>query len=295
MKPARFIIIFSVIVLALLTAAVWYYPVNADFRTDNPYWNGSKDMNACYPAVPLPSLADLPPSADGNTLILIPYLDFTAGELDILSRFVATGGNLVLADDYGFGNRIVEHLELDVRFSGEDLLDPLFHYKNQRLPRVTHLTPRSVTRDTESLILNHATCLTNVDTGDALALSSSASYLDLNGNEKRDDNEPAGPLPVIARFALGKGQVILVSDPSLFINSMDTIESNSIFIDNIASITTGELYLDQSHLPPSNLTQSKNRLTSLHEGLSGPLGTVSLLAIAVILTLMPVWRQRKYE
>ncbi|GAH71647.1 unnamed protein product, partial [marine sediment metagenome] len=260
MELRRFLVILTIALVIILAVVVWFLPTNEDFRADNPFWNGTKDISSSYPASPLASLSDLPPLPSGSTLILIPYLDFTPAELEQLHTFVTQGGTLVLADDYGFGNQILEYLGLKARFSGQVLLDPMSNYKNKWFPRISHIRPSSLTTNTESLILNHATCLTDVETGDALALSSVFSFLDLNGNEEWDEDEPTGPLPVISHHSLGSGQLILVSDPSIFINSMETIESNYDFVQNIAAITTFRLLVDQSHLPPSNLHQTKNLL-----------------------------------
>ena len=293
MELRRFLVILTIALVIILGIVVWFFPSNEDFRTENPFWNGTRDISSIIPASPLASLSDLPSSPQGATLILIPYLNFIPTELDKLNNFVTQGGTLVLADDYGFGNQILEYLGLKARFSGQTLLDPLFSYKNKWLPRIYHLTENSVTINTESLILNHATCLIDVETKDVLAQSSSFSFLDLNGNEEWDENEPTGPLPVISRHSLGSGQIILISDPSIFINSMETMGSNYNFIQNIADITTSRLLIDQSHLPPSNLHQTKNLLAYIRGWLITPVGTLSLVILALTITLMPIWQRRR--
>jgi len=143
----------------MLIIAVWFFPSNEDFRVENPFWNGTRDISASYPAQPLESLSDLPPSPQGTTLILIPYLNCTPAELEQLNRFVSQGGRLVLADDYGYGNQILEYLGLRARFAGETLLDPLVNYKNKQFPKIIHLEPSLLTSNTGSLVFNHATCL----------------------------------------------------------------------------------------------------------------------------------------
>ncbi len=293
MELRRFLVILTIALVIILVIVAWFSPSNEDFRAENPFWNGTRDISSSFPALPLASLSDLPPSPQGATLILIPYLDFTPGELGELKSFVTQGGTLVLADDYGFGNQILEYLRLKARFSGEILLDPLFNHKNKWFPRISHLASSSVTSNTESLILNHATCLMDVESDDILALSSSFSFLDLNGNQAWDEEEPTGPLPVISHHNLGNGKMILISDPSIFINSMETIEDNYNFIQNLAAITTSELLIDQSHLPPSNLHQTKNLLAYARDYLITPVGTLGLVIVVLTITLMPVWHRRR--
>lgn len=292
MELRRFLLIITVTLLIALTLTVWFFPSNDDFRVDNPFWNGIKDIRAEYQVQPLDSLADLPSSPDGATLLVIPYLSCTSTELEHLNYFVSRGGRLIIADDYGHGNQILEYLGLKVRFSGQILLDPLVNYKNKHFPRIIHLQPDPLTENTDELVFNHATSLTNITADNTLALASPFSFLDYNGNGAREDGEPTGPLPVISRHELGSGQVILVSDPSLFINSMDKIAGNDGFIQNIAA-TSPVLYIDQSHLTSSELHRTRGWLQYTRSLFSTPVGTVGLVLAAIIAALIPIWHKRK--
>jgi len=291
----RFLVMLTIALVIILTVVMWLSPTNDDFRTDNPSWNGAKSVSSSYPVSPLESLSNLPPSPKGSTLILIPYLQSSSTELEALNSFITQGGTLILADDYGYGNQVLEYLGLKARFSGQPLLDPLANYKNKWFPRISPLQSGSLTNNIESLVFNHATCLTDVEATDVLAQSSSFSFLDLNGNQVWEEDEPTGPLPVISQHNLGSGQIILIADPSIFINSMETLESNYNFIQNIAAITTSNLLIDQSHLPPSNLHQTKNLLARIHGFLITPLGTLGLVILALTITLMPLWHKKKTE
>jgi hypothetical protein len=289
----RFLSILTIALVIILIIAVWFFPSNDDFRIENPFWNGTRDINTAHPVQPLDSLVDLPPSPQGSTLILIPYLKCTPAELAQINSFVSRGGRLILADDYGHGNQILEYLGIRARFSGEILLDPLINYKNKQFPRIVQLEPDPMTSDIENLVFNHATCLVNVDTTDTLALSSPFSFIDPSGNGIREEGEPTGPLPVVSHHKLGSGQVILVADPSLFINSMEPIEDNDRFIQNIAAITTTNLFFDQSHLPPSELHQTKSLLAQARGCLATPPVTAGLVTLALTATLVPIWHKKK--
>jgi len=280
------------VLMVLLALGIWFYPSNSDFRAENPLWNGVQAMATDYHIQPLDALAGLPPSPYGVSLFVIPYLDFKTAEMEQLRRFVSQGGRLILADDYGYGNRVLEYLGLRARFTGEVLLDPLVNYKNERLPRITRLQPDALTANTDNLVFNHATCLANVSGNESLALSSPFSFLDLNGNGSHEDNEPSGPLPVISRHQLGDGQVILIADPSLFINSMNAIEGNAALMRNIAS-GADALYIDQSHLEQSELYRSRSWLQKARHLASTSAGSAGLVIIALTAALVPVWHQKK--
>ena len=292
MTLRRFLMLLAVVSVIILAVVAWVFPSDEDFQTENPFWNGSSELSLNHSLTPLESLAELPVAPAGTTLVLIPYIDFTPSELEDIERFVTGGGMLVLADDYGFGNEVLEYLGVEARFAGQVLLDPLFNYKNERLPRIFDLSADSVTSGIDSLVLNHATCLTDVSDSDVLALSSSFSFLDLNDNEEWDIDEPTGPLPVISQHTLAAGRIILVSDPSIFINSMDTLDDNYTIIENIAEITSSQLLIDQSHLPYSDLHQTKDVLASIRSALATPVGTLVLVTVLLIITLRPMWPRK---
>lgn len=288
----RFLVLLITTVFILLVMLAWFLPSNDDFRTENPFWNGTRDMSLNYTTSPLESLSTLPHVPQEATLILIPYLDFTIGELEELNSFITRGGTLILADDYGYGNQILEYLGLKARFSNQILLDPLDNYKNNWFPRIAYFKPNPLTNNLESLVFNHATSLTNIATGEIMAMSSLFSFLDLNSNQIHDEDEPIGRLPVFSRHNLGDGQVMLISDPSIFINSMEAQGSNHNVIQNIAAFTNSNLLIDQSHLPLSNLQQTKNLLVRIRSFLVTLPGTLGLVILALTITLMPIWHKQ---
>jgi hypothetical protein len=288
----RFLILITAALIIILALGIWFYPSNEDFRTENPLWNGVKAITSDLHIRPLGALANLPPLSYGATLIVIPYLDFKTAELEKLRSFAEQGGSLILADDYGYGNRVLTFLGLEARFTGEVLLDPLVNYKNKQFPRIVHLQPDTLTAHTDNIVFNHATSLAGVAGAEVLAVSSPFSFLDLNDNGVHEDNEPSGPLPVISRHRLGEGQVILISDPSLFINTMSALEGNAALMQNIAA-SSDEVYIDQSHLTQSELHRTRNRLQKARDLASTPAGTSGLVIISMIASLMPIWHKKK--
>jgi len=224
-------------------------------------------------------------------LIVIPYLDFTEAELDKLKDYVLKGGTLLILDDYGYGNKILEYFGLSQRFSGAPLLDPLFNYKNKQFPKVMDFTPEI--EGVEGILLNHASSLSGVSEEEVLAWSSQFSFLDLDNNSAWDEGEPMGPLPVAAHIKLSEGNIVLVADPSILINSMD-MEDNYRFIKKLIEIENPNpvVFIDQSHLPGAALDEAKGVLATVQANLRTPLGTIGLIAVILILILRPVWRRR---
>lgn len=293
MELRRFLMLVALVVVIILVALAWFFPSNEDFDADNYFWNGARDISSLIPLTALSSLSDLPSAPVGSTLIVIPYLKFTPPEFEMLKRFTTGGGTLIIADDFGFGNQILEYLGMKERFSGQALLDPLMYYKSKWFPRIYNIKTSLLTANSDNLVFNHATGLLNVEAGNTLALSSSLSFLDLNGNARRDTAEPGGPIPVITQHNLGSGKLVLITDPSIFINSMDRLEGNATLMRNIADAAPSGIFLDQSHLPATNLRQTKSLLTAIQVFLANPLVTMGVIIIAVTGALLTAQQRRK--
>jgi len=71
------------------------------------------------------------------------------------------------------------------------------------------------------------------------------------------------------------------------------MEGNYELAQNIAAITTSRLLIDQSHLPPSNLSESKNLLAYIRGFLNTTIGTLGLVIVALIITLIPILSKKE--
>jgi hypothetical protein len=282
-------------VVILLTVTIWFYPSKQDFRVDNSSWNGMATISVRLQASPVKFLADLPSVPQETSLVVIPYTDFTQLELRGLREYVFGGGTLVLADDYGHGNEVLSYLGIKARFIQEPLLDPVSHYKNKWLPRITNFASPPTSSEVKSLVLNHATALSGITESESMALSSNFSFLDMNHNSAWDEGELRGPLPVAARLKVGQGWLVLIADPSIVINSMLDIGDNYEFVKNILHFQVAEptILLDQSHLPMTSLDSSKMMLVRTRNTLSTPEGTLGVLFVILALGLIPIWYRRK--
>jgi len=292
-------IVRNVTAIALAVAAiislvsVWFYPSIQDFMQTNPFWNGLRDFSAEFDVTLTESPSDISKKPESTALIIIPYSPYHEDYLEDIEDFVQHGGFLLLFDDYGYGNTILEHLGLETRFSGRSLLDPLFCYKNQWLPRVTHFSTELADADIEAVVLNHGTALSGVDSTKALAWSSDSSFLDLNENDSLDEGEPGGPFPIAAVTRLGNGTVLILSDPSISINSMVGRDNNHDFLEHlIQEYGQGrELLADISRLPKTPLDESKLRLSQTKERIEHPYSVMAVLGTVVFLIFRP-WQRK---
>jgi hypothetical protein len=96
----------------------------------------------------------------------------------------------------------------------------------------TQFEPSPLTAEVSSLALNYASSL-EVEDLNVVARSSPFSYLDLNHDGDRNASEPVGPLPVAGQMVVGTGRLILLADPSIFINTMLAAEDNRRFVQSL--------------------------------------------------------------
>ena len=288
MKLWLFLPLLGASVAGILALTVWLFPTTGDFRDENPFWNGLEDFRREFNAEPLDSLQELPAGAgvEGSIVIVIPYVAFEGKDVNRLRSYIERGGVVVIADDYGYGNTILEGFGIPARFANVPLIDPLFNYRTSAFPLATEFEPSPLTAEVSSLALNYATGL-DAEGLTTIARSSSFSYLDLNNSGSYDATEPLGPVPVVGHTRLGSGDLFLLADPSLFISSMLGAADNLVFLRNLMK-TAGEdatVFVDQSHLPPSRLDETKTSLAAVRKAGARPevlAGATALLIIVLI-------------
>lgn len=295
MEARKKLLVLMLVIVLVLSAIVWFYPPTGDFRADNPFWNGISVLSGQAKVTPVGSLGDLPSVGKGTALVLVPYEEFSDSELGQLRSYVSSGGTLVLLDDYGFGNQVLASLGLNMRFIGQPLLDPLFDYRNDQLPKITIFADVSVAANVSSVVFNHATALSGTSSVSVIASSSSFSFVDMNNDGEFDSGDLSGPLPVAAYVNVDQGCVVAVADPSCLINGMISMDDNLQFISNIADIRGGnsQVFVDQSHLPTSPLDEAKGSLAIIYGVVASPLGTLSLIALALAIPLTSVFKRRE--
>jgi len=277
-------IILSAFIISILL--IIYIAPQIDFSVANPMWNGYSDaeniLNATVLNSPLTVLTQYP--EDNSCLILIPYKPYNISELNTIKTFIHDGGTVILLNDYGYGNMILDFINAPVRFDEDGILiDPLFNYKNGRLPKIMDFNRDISTRNITSVILNHASIIDVLDSRAViLAESGSFSYFDRNFNYKYDKGEPKGPFPVFVKFRYGDGTVYALSDPSILLNSMVKLGDNIRLIENI--IGNKNVLIDQYHLKMNIHYEIRQILLEVF-GFIGETYIFPYFAISLIITI----------
>jgi hypothetical protein len=292
------------LVLLMVSMITPVISTSTDFSIYNSGWNGtSKLAMSTYqlgkfaPSLTVQStgseisvvhldLAEIPLDPGTDALVITgPTEEFSAAEGSLVGDFVRRGGVLLLADDFGTGNSLLEGMNATSRFSRTLLMDLAFDKKPEFSVCFTFTDDR-LSENVTSILLNHPSSLTVQGTAtETIASSSIASWLDTDANRAQDIGEPKGPFPVIARERLGQGSIILLSDPSVLINGMREHLDNAVLADNLL-LEVGELrtavYFDESHrtyFDPVSITTT----------LTGDLSLDSKIAILALAFVLLLW------
>jgi hypothetical protein len=262
------------VLIILLTIATPMSLAISDFSIYNTGWNGcSKIIIDGYQAgkfIHTISLneSDFSPiqnsfinynldNSNSTIIIIGPQINFSEEESRYIKNFLMEGGTLFIADDFGTSNNLLSKINASSRFSRKLLLDLSFE-KNASFVAIFDFNTHShqIVRNISSLLLNYPSSIDTTKESTILLRSSKLSWLDNNLNGKEDFYELKGPFPILVIEEYGKGEIILLSGPSLLINSMVNKLDNEQFIyhlfnylyDNKKSIIIDEYHRD-SFLP----------------------------------------------
>ncbi|SFK65091.1 protein of unknown function [Halogranum rubrum] len=283
----------GVVALAIIVAAS---TSTAAFGVYNSAWDGASGLQAEADAVGTESEIALNTTAyetaDANrtvAVVLSPETRYNATDTQRVQQFVESGGTLVVAEDYGtHSNDLLATVGASASVTGQPLRDERNSYRSPAMPIATNVTNDSLTANVSQLTINHGTVV-EPNGADVLVRSSEFSYLDANRNEQLDDSESLQQYPVVTTESVGDGRVVVVSDPSLFINAMLERPGNQQFTQNLFGAHERVL-LDYSHAgkqPPLAVGLLTVRESPLLQVLLGALGLG-----AIIVWLRPPQRVR---
>jgi hypothetical protein len=229
MAPARSRLVAALPLAAALTVAAVPAPTSAqptpaptpsgtrddsdgDYGPDNAGWNGLRDLFALARGLGLrPEMhADIVWDDLGDDTALLVLYPLGKLDTDKFISFVGGGGRLVLADDFGSSEALLERLGL-TRHHGEARTQR-FYQDNPMLPVARAHAEHELTRDVDEVVTNHPAWLRG-------GLTPVLGF---------------GPGDIVcAAGQLGDGTIVLLSDPSVLINNMLELSGNLAFAANL--------------------------------------------------------------
>lgn len=289
MRPVFWFV--GLLITASLLLASLHLSANAlDFSRYNLGWNGTSRFFSDLDGDRATEVTDS--SALGsfrNTLLLViaPGRPYRPDEIAACRRYLEDGNTIFLADDFGTGNSLLRGVGSGIVIVQSPLLSFDREYDDPGMVVVTRVKNSTVPGDPSRMVLNVPA---SVEGGEPLMTSSFLSWIDRNGNGRIDSSEPLGRHTVLARERVGRGELIVLADPGIFINAMYSPGSeldNRKFISSLVT-NTSPVLIDQIN---SRTADDEGVSLALHSVVKDPAENFGIIA-AGVLVLMVAWVRR---
>jgi hypothetical protein len=277
-----------------------YWPIQDSYHPLNNDWNGCSEIASASKNITLLFSYGQELPKNSTLAIIGPSLSFSASDAAIIRNYLERNGTVLLADDFGSGNSLLQELNVSVRFTGKPLADLYAYSKNPSFPLVSDFSPSPISDNVSVVVLNHPSFLQIGNTSQVTILASSSpfSFIDLQGSGTPAQNESINSYPVMAYTHIGPGSLVLIADSGMFINEMIGLYDNMRLFENVVSAGGGGfLVFDLEHLAGAPLTNMrllvKNTLGRLIGFARASIYVQGLFVLLVVLVSLPIQRLRR--
>lgn len=171
-------------------------------------------------------------SKNGTLVVIAPNVDFSNREVEVLRSFISSGGTLLLADDFNGGNSLLAALNVSARLSQEPAVSVTYS-SSSAYPMTRAISP-ALLRGASYVVFHRPAVILNAQ--NPLAFTSNATLF----------NGAYGAFPIIDEIRYGRGRIILVSDPDIFVNAL--FKENEPFLRDLVAYLPGKVfYIDEAH------------------------------------------------
>ena len=252
-------VLVSLVAVVLIAFVATGATSSSAFGAFNPSWDGASALREQADAADLETqiIQDTAeftsvPASDSLGVVFSPEQSYTPTDTARLNQFVRNGGTLLIAEDFGSNtNPLLSALGVQARINGSSVRDERYHYRSPAFPVANNVSSHSLVTNVSALTLNHGSVI-EPNGATVLVNSSSYAYLDTNGNGDLDETETIQRYPVAPLESVEQGRVIVVSDPSIFINAMLERPGNAAFVESLLA-ESDRVLIDASHtagIPP---------------------------------------------
>ncbi|MBA2853124.1 hypothetical protein HNP89_001081 [Methanococcus maripaludis] len=205
----------------------------SEYSSFNTDWNGcSKFTKMLYDSeiivTPIYSpYEDYNFDKNGVLFIIGPEIGFSNSEIQKIGNFVKCGNTLIIADDFGTSNQILEQLNLTDKFTKKRLKD-IFYTSNE------NLIEYKVSEE-----YGGGYIVTNIPTYTLKTGFVAASNF---SDVKLKTQNPA----LISKVPYENGNIILIGDPDIFTNGLYNYNKNFLK-EFIQKLNSNHIYIDEIH------------------------------------------------
>lgn len=224
----------------------------------------------------------------GDAVVLLgPTGPFPEDEIADLEGFLESGGWVVLADDFGSGDELLEGLDAGITIDARPVRDLAFD-KRPAFVVTTDLADDPILGNASTVVLNHPAALRADANATVVARTGSTSWIDLDGDGTADPGEPRGPFPWAARAPVGDGQLVVLSDPGVLLNGMRDVADDGEVARALADrlrARPGTVWIDESHRDGApDLLSAWSRTVGEAPALLHVASGVGVFAVALVAT-----------
>ena len=219
MKPWVWITV-AVLITASLVLLFHLSTTGEEFSRYNVGWTGTSAFFGSldrHTTVMVTSPWQLAGYRNATLLVIAPDNVFTEAEGARYRDFVARGNTIILADDFGTGNSLLQAMGSSIVIDRGNLSSADRAWDHAYMVVVSPVGDNGFVPPGSSLVLDQAAAL---EGGEPLLRTSVYSWVDTVPDRTPGNDEVLGRYTVMARERIGAGTLYVISDPSIFINGM---------------------------------------------------------------------------
>jgi hypothetical protein len=264
---------------------------NLEFSRYNANWNGTSrffsDLDRQHSVMIRESTQLASYRNNALLLIIAPSRLPTSTEITAYQSFLDHGNTIVLADDFGTGREILQRIGSRITILPGNLSSIDRQYADPYTIVVYRTTNETSVENSPAIIMNRAAPL---EGGEPLMMTSVMSWVDANGDRRINSGEVMGKFAVISAEEISRGRIVVISDPSIFINSMQDLDEkwdNQRLIKDLVDRTSPVL-IDQMN---SRTSDTEGVSTMLHV-LRTTLSIEIVFVVLLMLFAAVAWRRK---
>ena len=261
-----------------------------DYSRYNPGWNGTSrffERLGDDDVILLGNADQLSGYTNTTLLIIAPSGNYSVTETGYYRDFLGRGNNVLVLDDFGSANSLLDQLRSGVHVRNIPLMSADRAYDNPVFVRAYPTGKSPVIQNISALTLDRPSA---VDGGSPFLSSSLLSWEDKNENQKADPDETIGQFTVGTTAQIGAGEIFVISDPGILINAMvdsDGAGDRDHLLSNII-LQKGTVIIDQTH-SMTGITATPSRI--IHQIQTSLVAQIGLLAFILMIFVIGFRKQ----
>lgn len=224
----------AALLVLLLVSGVHLSTSYDQYSRYNIQWNGTSSFFSLLEeegAHEISDPADLAGYDTAALLVIAPSGSPDPVQVAAWRAFLARNNTIILCDDFGDGDAMLRAVGSTIRILPGPIVSVDRPYGTPAAVTAYPVENVSLLQNVSAVLLDRPAAL---EGGDPLLQTSLLSWVDTNGNASLDGDEQMGRSTVCAHEQTGGGEVIVVGDPGIFLNSMMGLgKDNRQFIGNL--------------------------------------------------------------